>query len=336
MSLRWLWIPVALALVAAPAFLYPVFLMQAMCFAIFASAFNLLFGYTGLLSFGHAAYFGFAAYVCGWLLKAQGLSPELAILAGGATSALLGLVIGALAVRRQGIIFAMITMAFSEVVYFICLQAPFTGGEDGMQAIPRNKLLGFIDLDNPWTLYYFVLAVTVACIWGVYRIVHSSFGQVLKAIRENEDRTISLGYPVERFKLLAFVLSAAISGIAGSTKVVVFQFATLTDATWHKSGEVVLMTLLGGSGTLIGPTVGAFFVVTLNDVLSSLGEWVTFIIGAIFVACVLLFRKGLVGEVLVRWPRWTGRANPGTGDNAAAKSYAPPAGKAGTRPGNGD
>lgn len=286
----------AFALIA-PALFYPVFLMQALCFAIFASAFNLLFGFGGLLSFGHAAYFGFAAYVCGYAVKSLGVTPEVGILCGAASAALLGWIIGALSIRRQGIIFAMITFAFAEVVYFICVQAPFTGGEDGMQNVPRGRLFGLIDLGNQWTMYYFVLAIFVACLGVVYRIVNSPFGQVLRAVRENESRAVSLGYKTERYKLLTFVLSATLSGIAGATKTLVFQFATLTDVHWHKSGEVVLMTLLGGIGTMLGPSVGAILVVTLNDSLAALGEWVTFIIGAIFVVCVLTFRRGIVGEI---------------------------------------
>lgn len=284
--------------IIAPALFYPVFLMQALCFAIFASAFNLMFGFTGLLSFGYAAYFGFAAYICGYAVKSLGLTPELGILAGAVASALLGWVIGALCIRRQGIIFAMVTFAFAEVVYFFCLQAPFTGGEDGMHDIPRGRLFGLIDLRDQWTMYYFVLVIFAACLLFIYRIVHSPFGQVLQSIRENEARAISLGYKAEHYKLIAFILSAAISGIGGATKALVFQFATLTDVHWHKSGEVILMTLLGGVGTMLGPSVGAIFVVTLNDSLAALGEWVTFIIGAIFVVCVLAFRRGIVGELM--------------------------------------
>lgn len=285
-----------LALIA-PVYLYPTFLMQALCFALFASAFNLLFGYTGLISFGHAAFFGFAAYISGYTAKELGFTPEIAILCGGLSAALLGLVIGALAIRQQGIIFAMITMALAEVVYFVCLRAPFTGGEDGLQSVPRGHLFGVIDLKNSFTMYYFVLAIFLACSFVIYRIIHSPFGQVLKAIRENESRAISMGYKTDRYKLIAFILSATLAGIAGATKTLVFQLASLSDVHWHKSGEVVLMTLLGGLGTIVGPWVGATFVVALQDGLAEIGEWVPFILGATFVVCVLLFRRGIVGEV---------------------------------------
>jgi len=283
--------------VAAPFLVYPVFVMQALCFAIYASAFNLLFGYTGLLSFGHAAFFGFAAYVTGHTVKVVGLTPEVGILLGGLTGAMLGAVIGGLAIRRQGIYFAMITFALAEVVYFACLQAPFTGGEDGLQSVPRGHLVGLIDLDRPLAMYYFVLVEFVLCLLFIRRVVDSPFGQILKGIRENEPRAISLGYKTSRYKLVAFVLSAGLSGIAAGTKTIVMQFASLSDVHWHRSGEVVLMTLLGGVGTIAGPPVGAFFVVTLNEWLAELGEWVTFILGAIFVACVLAFRRGFVGTL---------------------------------------
>lgn len=286
-----------LVALAAPFYLYPTFLMQILCFAIYAGAFNLLFGYTGLLSFGHAAYFGFAAYICGYAAKTLGMTPELAILFGGLSGAMLGLIIGYLAVRQQGIIFAMVTFALAEVVYFICLRAPFTGGEDGMQSIPRGHFLGLIDLSNSLSMYYFVLGIFLLCSFALYRIIHSPFGQVLRAIRENETRAISMGYKTDRYKLAAFVLSATLAGIAGSTKTLVFQLATLTDVHWHKSGEVILMTLLGGLGTLAGPTVGAGLVVWLNEGLAELGEWVPFILGASFVVCVLAFRRGIVGEL---------------------------------------
>jgi branched-chain amino acid transport system permease protein len=283
--------------VVAPFLVYPVFVMQALCFAIYASAFNLLFGYTGLLSFGHAAFFGFAAYVTGHTVKEMGLTPELGILLGGLAGAALGAAIGGLAIRRQGIYFAMITFALAEVVYFACLQAPFTGGEDGLQSVPRGYLLGLIDLDRPLAMYYFVLVEFVLCLLFIRRVVDSPFGQVLKGIRENEPRAISLGYKTSRYKLVAVVLSAGLSGIAAGTKTIVMQFASLSDVHWHRSGEVVLMTLLGGVGTIAGPPVGAFFVVTLNEWLAELGEWVPFILGAIFVACVLAFRRGCVGTL---------------------------------------
>jgi branched-chain amino acid transport system permease protein len=271
--------------------------MQALCFAIYASAFNVLFGYTGLLSFGHAAFFGFAGYITGHTVKVVGLPPEIGILLGGLTGAALGFVIGGLAIRRQGIYFAMITFALAEVVYFACLQAPFTGGEDGLQSVPRGLLLGVVDLNRPLAMYYVVLVEFVLCLLFIRRIVDSPFGQILKAIRENETRAISLGYRTSRYKLLAFVLSAGLSGIAAGTKTIVMQFASLSDVHWHRSGEVVLMTLLGGGGTIAGPPVGAFFVVMLNEWLAEFGEWVTFILGAIFVACVLAFRQGFVGTL---------------------------------------
>ncbi len=282
---------------AAPFVVYPIFLMKALCLALFACAFNLLLGYAGLLSFGHAAFLGWAAYVTGYGAKVWGLPPELAILAGTAAAALLGLVFGWIAIRRTGIYFAMITLALAQMTYFFALQVPFTGGEDGIQAIPRGHLLGLVDLGQMLNMYYFTLAMFVFGFLLIWRTVHSPFGQVLKAIRDNEARAISLGYQVDRYKLVAFVLSAALSGLAGATKAIVFQFATLSDAHWHTSGEVVLMTLLGGMGTIFGPVAGAFIVVSLQNYLAQFGGWVTVITGAIFVACVLLFRRGLVGEL---------------------------------------
>jgi branched-chain amino acid transport system permease protein len=288
-----------LALVAPFLGLYPVFLMKLLCFAMFACAFNLLLGFTKMLSFGHAAYFGAAAYVTGWLVTAQGWNTIEGILGGVAVSLLLGLLIGAIAVRRQGIYFAMITLALAQVVFFVCLQAEFTGGENGLQGIPRGNILGIIKLGNDRTMYYFVLAVFVAVYVLIARIVHSPFGQVLKAIRANEPRAVSLGYKVDRYKLMAFVLSATLSGLAGSLKALVLGFATLSDVSQGNSGEVILMTLLGGSGTFLGPVIGANVVVTLQEYLSDLvGAWVSVIIGAIFVVCVLIFRRGFVGEVL--------------------------------------
>jgi len=284
----------------APAVVYPIFLMKALCFALFASAFNLLIGFTGLLSFGHAMFLGTAGYICGHAVKVWGFPTEVGILSGVAASALIGYLVGSLAIRRQGIYFAMITLAFSQMLYFIYLQAPFTGGEDGLQSIPRQTFLGIFDLDNDITMYYFVFGVVALGFWLIYRTVHSPFGQVLKAIRENEARALSLGYDVDKYKLLAFVLSAALSGLAGATKALVFKFETLTDVHWHMSGEVVLMTLLGGMGTILGPTVGAFIVVTLQNYLASLEGWVTVITGAIFVLCVLAFRRGVVGEIAAR------------------------------------
>jgi branched-chain amino acid transport system permease protein len=281
--------------------IYPVFLMKALCFALFACAFNLLIGFGGLLSFGHAMFLGTAGYVSAHAAKVWGAPPELAILAGTATAALLGVVAGALAIRRQGIYFAMITLALAQMIYFFCLQAPFTHGEDGIQAVPRGKLFGILDLGHQLTLYYVVLAIFLAAFLLIYRVVHSPFGNVLKAIRENEARAISLGYDAERYKLLAFVLSATLAGLAGATKAIVFQLASLTDVHWTTSGEVVLMTLLGGMGTIFGPVVGAFAIVGLESYLAVFGQWVTVITGAIFVVCVLAFRRGIVGEIGAWW-----------------------------------
>ena len=289
----------ALAIVAPLAGLYPVFGMKLLCFALFACAFNLLLGFTGLLSFGHAAFFGFAAYVAGWFIKAQGFTPELGILAGTLVAAFLGLVFGLVAIRRQGIYFAMITLALAQMVFFICLQAPFTGGEDGLQGVPRGSLFGVLSLANDTTLYYVVLVIFVGCFLGITRIVTSPFGQVLKMIRENEPRAVSLGYEVDKYKLLAFVLSAGLAGLAGSLKTVVMGFATLSDVHWSMSGEVILMSLLGGVGTFFGPVLGSGIVIGLQNLLADkAGEWVTVIIGVIFVLCVLAFRKGVVGELL--------------------------------------
>jgi branched-chain amino acid transport system permease protein len=282
----------------APFVIYPVFLMNALCFALFACAFNLLLGYTGLLSFGHAAFFGTAAYITGYTAKVMGLSTGLAILAGTAAALLLGIVFGGLSIRRQGIYFAMITLALAQLVFFVYLQAPFTGGEDGLQAIPRGKLLWVINLENDRTLYYVVFAIFLLGFLLIHRTIHSPFGQVMKAIRENEPRAISLGYDVNKYKMLAFVLSAGLAGLAGATNAIVFTFVTLTDVDWHTSGDVVLMTLLGGMGSIFGPVVGAFSIVTLESKLSDkVGSLVTVIIGAIFVICVLLFRRGIVGEI---------------------------------------
>jgi len=285
----------------APFVIYPVFLMKCLCFALFACAFNLLLGFTGLLSFGHCMFLGSAGYAGGYLLKAHGVPTEVAMLAGVGTSAAIGYAVGALAIRRQGIYFAMITLAMSQMIYFLCVQAPFTGAEDGLQGIPRGKLLGSIDLeDSPLVMYFFVYAVFVASFALIYRIVYSPFGQVLKAIRENEARALSLGYDVEKHKLLAFVLSGALSGLAGVMKMLVFKFETLNDVHWSMSGEVVLMTLIGGVGTLLGPVVGAFTVISLQNQLAELEGWVTVIQGVIFVICVLAFRRGVVGEIAAR------------------------------------
>ena len=286
----------ALALVA-PMFVYPVFLMKVLCFALFACAFNLLLGFVGLLSFGHAAFFGMAGYVAAHSVKVWGWTPEIGIVAGVVVAAALGLVVGAIAIRRAGIYFAMITLALSQMVFFFCLQAQFTHGEDGIQGVPRRPLFGVLSLEDDITFYYVVLAIFLAGFFLIYRTIHSPFGQVLKAIRENEPRAISLGYDVDRYKLLAFVLSAGIAGLAGGTKSIVFQLASLTDVTWQMSGEVVLMTIIGGVGTVLGPVVGAAVVVTMQNYLASTGEWVLVIQGFIFVIVVLTFRRGIVGEV---------------------------------------
>lgn len=291
------------ALLAAPFIGYPVFLMKALCFAMFACAFNLLIGFTGLLSFGHAMFFGFAAYVCGHAAKVWGLTPELAILAGTVSAAGIGLVTGWLAVRRQGIYFAMVTLALAQMVYFICVQAPFTYAEDGIQSIPRGAFLGVLSLQDDRVMYYFVLAIAVGAFALIYRIVHSPFGQVLKSIRENEARALSLGYAVDRYKLVAFVLSGALAGLAGATKSLALGLATLTDVGWQMSGEVVLMTLLGGMGTILGPAVGATVIVAMQNYLADLGSMVTIIMGATFVVCVLVFRRGIVGEWIYRTTR---------------------------------
>ncbi len=287
-------------LLIAPVFIYPLFLMKALCFALFACAFNLLLGYVGLLSFGHALYFGWASYVSAYAAKAWGFNPEFAILAGALTATVLGLIAGSLAIRRQGIYFAMITLALAQMMYFFAVQAPFTGGEDGIQAVPRGYLFGFINLNDPVNMYGLVLAIFLAGFLMIYRIIHSPFGEVLKAIRENETRAISLGYKTERYKLVAFVLSAGFAGLAGGTKAIVFQLASLTDVDWPMSGEVVLMALVGGLGTVFGPVVGAVVVVAMQNYLAQAGQWVLVIQGVIFVACVLLFRRGIVGELANR------------------------------------
>jgi len=318
-------------LIAAPFIgLYPVFVMTALCYAIFACAFNLLLGYTGLLSFGHAAYFATAAYATGWLVRSAGLPPELGVLAGVVIAAAVGLVVGLIAIRRQGIYFAMTTLALAQMVYFVFLQAPFTGGEDGLQGVPRGKLLGtfplasqpqgklfgVIPVPDDVLMYFVVLAIFVAVFMFVRRIVHSPYGQVLKAIRENEPRAISLGYDVDRYKLLAFVLSTALAGLGGSLKTLVLGFATLSDAHWSLSGEVVLMTLLGGMGTFAGPVLGAFTIIGLQNMLADrVGEWVTVIIGVIFVVCVVAFRRGFVGELLA----WQQRRANYTAEHAVSK-----------------
>jgi branched-chain amino acid transport system permease protein len=293
---------IALALMAgffllAPLVLYPVFLMKAMCFALFACAFNLLIGFGGLLSFGHAMFLGTAGYACAHAAKVWGFPPELAIVFGTACSALLGFVTGLLAIRRQGIYFAMTTLALAQMIYFFYVQAPFTRGEDGIQAVPRGVLFGLVDLSNVWAMYGTVFVIFMAGFLVVYRTIYSPFGQVLKAIRENEPRALSLGYDVNRYKMLAYVLSATLAGLAGATKALVFQLASLTDVHWSMSGEVVLMTLLGGLGTVFGPVVGALIIITMENYLAQLGAWVTIVQGLIFVVCVLTFRRGVVGEI---------------------------------------
>jgi branched-chain amino acid transport system permease protein len=287
----------AVVFAIAPAVVYPVFMMKVMCFALFACAFNLLIGFGGLLSFGHAMFLGSASYASAHAAKVWGFTPELAILFGTAVAALLGWLAGMLAIRRQGIYFAMITLALAQMVFFFSLQAKFTGGEDGIQAVPRGHLFGLIDLSQPLAMYAVVLVIFLAGFAFIYRVIHSPFGQVLKAIRENEQRAISLGYDTDRFKLVAFVLSSTLAGLAGATKAIVFQLASLTDVHWSMSGEVVLMTLLGGMGTVFGPVVGAAVIITMQNYLAQLGAWVTIVQGVIFVICVLAFRRGIVGEL---------------------------------------
>ena len=288
------------ALIVLPYILYPVFLMKVLCFALFATAFNLLIGYVGLLSFGHALFFGWAAYASAHAAKVWGWAPEFAILGGAATALVLGLAVGALAIRRQGIYFAMITLALAQMAFFFALQAPFTGGEDGLQRVPRGTMFGILDLRNDYVLYYVVAAIFLAAFLLIYRIVHSPFGQVLKAIRENEPRAISLGYRVDHYKLAAFTMSATIAGLAGATKAIVFQLASLTDVHWSMSGEVVLMTLVGGLGTVFGPMIGAAVIISMQNYLAELGQWVTIVQGVIFVVCVLAFRRGIVGEIAAK------------------------------------
>ncbi len=282
---------------------YPVFVMKAMCFALFACAFNLLLGFGGLLSFGHAMFLGTAGYVSAYAAKSWGMTPELAILFGTLASALLGIVVGALAIRRQGIYFAMITLAMAQMMYFFYLQTPFTHGEDGIQSVPRGRMFGVLDLSQPLIVYYAVLVIFIGAFLFIYRVIHSPFGHVLKAIKENEPRAISLGYDADRYKLIAFILSATLAGLAGATKAIVFQLAALNDVHWTTSGEVVLMTLLGGMGTIFGPVIGAFVIVALENYLAPFGQWVTIITGIIFVVCVLAFRRGIVGELGAWWAK---------------------------------
>jgi branched-chain amino acid transport system permease protein len=284
--------------------IYPVFMMKLLCFAMFACAYNLLLGFGGMLSFGHAAFFGSSAYATAWLASAHGWGTAQAMLAGIAASALIGLLVGSIAIRRRGIYFAMITLALAQLIYFVCLEAPFTGGENGLQGVPRGSLFGLLPLKSDVVMYYLVLAAFLGQFWFIRRVVQSPFGQVLKAIRENEPRAVSLGYDINRYRLVAFVLSATLAGLAGSLKALVLGFATLSDVQQSNSGEVILMTLLGGTGTLFGPVIGAAVVVTLQEYLSDLvGGWVTVIIGAVFIACVLAFRRGIVGELTAPRPR---------------------------------
>jgi branched-chain amino acid transport system permease protein len=298
---RMIFIGLAALLLVAPFIIYPVFLMKVLCFALFACAFNLLLGYGGLLSFGHAAYFGMASYVSAYTAKHWGLTPELAILLGTAVAAALGAAFGSLAIRRQGIYFAMITLALAQMVFFFSLQAPgFTGGEDGIQAVPRGKLFGLLSLADDRVLYFVVAAIFFAGLLLIYRIIHSPFGQVLKSIRDNEPRAISLGYRTTQYKLAVFVLSTTLAGLAGATKSIVFQLASLTDVNWPMSGEVVLMTLVGGMGTVFGPIAGAAVIISMENYLAHLGSWVLVVQGVIFVACVLLFREGIVGVISKR------------------------------------
>lgn len=293
-----LWIVLIAFGLLAPYAIYPVFAMKLLCFALFAAAFNLLLGYAGLLSFGHAAFFGGAAYITGHVIKEWGFPPLLGILAGTLFALVLGALFGKLAIRRKGIYFAMITLALAQIIYFFANQMAFTGGENGLQGIPRGLLFGFIDLSQPLAMYYTVFGIFMIGFLIIYRVIHSPFGQVLTAIRENEPRAISLGYNVDRFKLIAFMISAALAGTAGATKSIVFQFAALTGVHWSMSGEVILMTLVGGMGTLFGPVVGAFAIVFMYSELSTMGSWIDVIIGTIFVLCVLIFRRGVVGELL--------------------------------------
>ena len=300
----------ALAGLSAPLVVYPVLLLKILCFALFAIAFNLLLGYVGLLSFGHAAFFGTGGYLCGHLVKVHGWPPELGLLAGTLGGAVLGWIIGGLAIRRPGIYMTMITLALAQMMYFVYLQSPLTGGEDGLQDVPRGRVLGLIDLSSDYRIYYFVLVVFVLAFWLIHRTIHSPFGNVLKAIRENEPRAISLGYEVARYKLLAFVLSAGVAGLAGAAKTLVFRFATLTDASWQTSGQVVLMTLIGGVGTVLGPFVGATIVVMLeNELADKVGSLVSVIMGACFVVFVLVLRRGVVGELIALYRRTVARGD---------------------------
>ena len=297
MTNRILFIIMLVAGLTAPLYAYPVFVMDLLCFALFACAFNPLLGYAGLLSFGHAAFFGGAAYITGYVTKEWGFTPLLGVLAGAGFALVIGTVFGFLAIRRQGIYFAMVTLALAQIIYFLALQMPFTGGENGLQGIPRGHLFGLIDLNNSLAMYYFVFAIFLIGFGIIYRTINSPFGEVLQAIRENESRALSLGYDVDHFKLLAFVISATLAGLAGATKAIIFQFAALTNAHWQTSGEVILMTLVGGLGTVFGPVLGAITVGALSHELSAFGSWVQVILGTIFVVCVMVFRRGIIGEI---------------------------------------
>ncbi len=299
-SQRWAFLVMIAAIAVGPFVVYPIFLMKVMAFALFAAAFNLLIGYVGLLSFGHAAYFGFGGYIGAWLAKQWGVSPELAVLAGGLAGGAVGVVFGWLAIRRQGIYFAMITLALAQMVYFFCVQAPFTGGEDGIQSVPRGKLFGLVPLHADMSMYVFTAVVFLIGFFFIHRVIHSPFGNVLKAVRDNEPRATSLGYRTDHYKWLAFILSAFLAGCAGALKDLVFGLATLTDVHWSMSGEIVLITLLGGMGTIYGPMVGALIVMTMETYLAPYGAWVTVIQGVIFIACVLAFRRGIVGELAAK------------------------------------
>ncbi|MEX2474689.1 branched-chain amino acid ABC transporter permease [Marinobacter sp.] len=303
MSNRIMFIVMLIAGLTAPLYAYPVFIMDLLCFALFACAFNLLLGYAGLLSFGHAAFFGGAAYITGWVTKEWGFGPLIGVLTGTGFALIMGTLFGLLAIRRQGIYFAMVTLALAQIIYFLALQMPFTGGENGLQRIPRGELFGFIDLNNDLAMYYLVFAIFLVGFGIIYRAIHSPFGEVLQAIRENESRALSLGYDVDHFKLMAFVISATLAGMAGATKAIIFEFASLTSAHWQTSGEVILMTLVGGLGTIFGPVLGAITVGALSHELSSFGSWVQVILGVIFVVCVMTFRRGVIGEIQHRLAR---------------------------------
>ncbi|SEM31804.1 amino acid/amide ABC transporter membrane protein 2, HAAT family [Roseovarius azorensis] len=310
-ALKWISaLSLAVALLIAPFTVYPLFLMNVFCFVLFASALNLVLGYAGLLSLGHAAFFGGAAYVTAHVAKEWGWPFEIAILAGMAFAALIGLVMGLIGIKRHGIYFAMITLALAQMIYFLAVQMPFTNGEDGIQSIPRGTLLGLIDLSDIRAMYFVVLSLALLGLLLIWRTIHSPFGHILAAIRENEPRAVSLGLDVARYKLMAFVLSATLSGLAGSLKVLSFQLAALSNVSWHLSGEVVLMTLIGGLGTFAGPIIGSTFVVALEHYLATSGLPVSLVVGVIFMACVMLFRRGIWGEAKARLSAMMERQDP--------------------------